>query len=162
MDIITNISPSTNHFAQYSHYAKLFDEIILMSPFVAHDLSSILKKETIKNLQKLSIITRLDNDFYELSRKINFLSTLQQLCNSTRNFSIKIDDKLHGKIYIFKKNGKPITGIVTSANLTLKGFKFNNELGILINNQNILHKIEQSIYANEKLYDLNAKTLSKI
>ena len=62
----------------------------------------------------------------------------------------------------FQKRGKLINGILTSANLTLKGFKFNNEWGVSINNPKFLREIELSILTNRQLVDLNIETLLKI
>ena len=95
MKLITNTISSTNHFARFSHYTKLSDEIILMSPFLAHDLSTILEGTTITKLRRLTLITCLDTDVYKLSKKLNFLISLHRLCNLTETFSIKIDNKLH-------------------------------------------------------------------
>jgi len=162
MKLITNSTPSENHLAKFTEFAKSSDEIILMSPFLAHDLSTILNKNIIKKIKKLIIITRLSSDAYELSMKINFLFTLENFCNSKKNFLIKIDNRLHGKIYLFKKNGKLFSGIITSANLTLNGFNFNNEWGIIITNQQFLIEIERSVLSNKNMVDLNRKTMLAI
>jgi len=159
MKLITNSNPFENHLVKFTEFAKASDEIILMSPFLAHDLSTILKKEIIKKTKKLTIITCFNSNAYELSQKINFLFTLKKFCSSKDNFFIKIDNKLHGKVYLFKKSGKFISGMVTSANLTLNGLNFNSEWGIIVNNQKFLSQIEKSILFNKNLINLTSQKL---
>lgn len=60
-------------------------------------------------------------------------------------WELRIDNHLHGKIYIFKEKGKPFAGNITSANLTYNGMVANHEWGCLIEEEDTLADIEQQV-----------------
>lgn len=62
-------------------------------------------------------------------------------------FRVHVDNKLHGKIYIARKDGIPIRGIITSANFTDSGLNKNHEWGVLIEDQESLKKVIVEIYS---------------
>lgn len=68
---------------------------------------------------------------------------------------------LHAKIYIFDDQ----KAIITSANLTLSGFKRNIEYGVLINDPEMVRKIVvdfQSICNGDGVWVVNSKSISGV
>lgn len=67
-------------------------------------------------------------------------------CKKNNNsYSVHIDNKLHGKIYISLKAGTPIQGIITSANFTNSRLESNYEWGVLIEDISQLSKLINEI-----------------
>jgi hypothetical protein len=56
-------------------------------------------------------------------------------------YEVRVDNKLHGKIYIAAKSGIPIGGIITSANFTERGLTSSHEWGVEIDDIHMLHNI---------------------
>jgi hypothetical protein len=159
MEIITNYSRNNNHFSKFSEFASSADEIIIVSPFLTNDISAILKKEILSKLRRITLVTNLGSSVIDLEQKINFIMSLKNSCNKKCKLVLRNDDRLHAKIYLFKNNGKLFSGIITSANLTMNGFNFNNECGIIISDYSKLQNIEKSILTNKNLIEIDDKTL---
>ena len=49
------------------------------------------------------------------------------------DFELYINNRLHGKVYLFRKNNKITDGIITSANFTENGMEKNLEWGMHLN-----------------------------
>ena len=60
-------------------------------------------------------------------------------------FDISINNRLHGKVYIFRKTDTPIAALITSANFTNSGLLRNDEWGVLIDDPVSIVDVESSI-----------------
>lgn len=78
------------------------------------------------------------------------------------HIEILIDNSLHGKIYIFKKNNQFKNAIITSANFTTNGLKLNNEWGISFDQSEKIEEITQDLISNIILEPITETILKKL
>lgn len=74
-------------------------------------------------------------------------------------YSIRIDNKLHGKLYI-AMNNRQYKGIITSANFTESGMKNKNEWGVMIEDNKVFIDIISKLQSNS--IGLNYNSLDEI
>ena len=165
MEIINNLN--SNHMIEFKKLADESNELILASPFLFTDFDDFFESLNSKNLSTITLITTLHSEISELSRKTNSLvSFVDSLDKVKIRWNIHLDNKLHGKIYLFKANGSSIAGIISSANLTDNGMINNHEWGVLIKDETILKNIERELFSciqrtnltQENLIELMLKT----
>ena len=77
------------------------------------------------------------------------------------NLSVKIDNQLHGKVYIGMRDENYTGAIVTSANFTDNGLENNHEWGIFFNDQKEISNMHQQIVKDASL-ELTEKALMKM
>ncbi|MEK3702892.1 phospholipase D family protein [Paenibacillus sp. FSL R7-0198] len=145
MRIINNVD--SNHFNELKKLAVGADEIHIISPFLMEDFDDIFAEIIIPaKIKRLVLITTLKDNDPDLIKKANSLHSFSTCCvRGSIVFGIHIDNKLHGKIYIASKNGKPVKGIITSANFTDRGLSHNHEWGLEIEDTNSLMKIIEEL-----------------
>lgn len=139
-----------NHLKMIRQFLASSDQVLIASPFLYRDFGPLFKDLTLSGLKDLTLVTTCrpwkDDQLVKPYSIRSFVDSLRS-CSSIRWPVIHIDQKLHGKVYLFKKNGKYTDGIVTSANLTGKGLDGNHEWGVLINDPEILTRLEAQIIA---------------
>lgn len=152
MKIITN-SDLTNHGQVLSSLYAQADEIVFVSPFCYPDFSEFAEAVANANsIRRVSFVTTLKND--EVIDKIDsLLSFRYEMERVGLQWNLRLDNKLHGKVYLFKKGGRLFSGIVTSANLTHNGMTANHEYGCLIENADLLSQLETQVMADAVLCD---------
>ena len=74
---------------------------------------------------------------------------------------IKIDDNLHGKVYLFYNGSKPKGFMITSGNFTEKGLLNNHEYGLCVEDEEIQKKMADTIMSIN-IYDLSYIQLCEI
>lgn len=165
MEIINNLK--SNHIIEFKKLVGGSNELILASPFLFTDFGDFFELLDLKNLLAITLITTLHSEISELSKKTNSLiSFIDYLDKIKIRWNIHIDNKLHGKIYLFKVNGSSMAGIISSANLTDNGMVNNHEWGVLIKDETILENIETELFSciqkknitQENLIELMLKT----
>lgn len=148
MKIINNID--SNHYSDINNILTDTDELKIVSPFLMESFDgffNILKGSGIKHI---SLTTTLKDNNPDLLKKSNSLYSFCFNCKKNNiSYSVCIDNKLHGKIYISLKSGAPIQGIITSANFTNSGLESNHEWGVLIDDTNQLLKLISEIKSVE-------------
>ena len=166
--IIDNLSDGTRHLERVTQLLENCKEAVLISPFLMPDFNPLLAKLKLDSLQKIELITTLSPNSIEQFSKINSLVSLLDMPairDGALVCQISINNRLHGKIYIFKMPmGKQIA-IITSANLTQKGLSYNHEWGVEISDLKTISNIEQSVkptlefvnITQEELYVLRDK-----
>lgn len=119
MTIISNTS-TTNHGEMLTKLCNKADELVMVSPFCYSDFSVFADMvATCADVRKILFITTLKTE--EVISKIDSLLSFRDEMNRISvQWELRIDNHLHGKIYIFKEKGKPFAGIITSANLILQ------------------------------------------
>lgn len=130
--VISNLA--SNHFEELKALVSGADELYIVSPFLMESFDvffdEIVSKSTVK---RITLITTLKDNDPDLFRKADSLHSFAVGCKVNKIDSrVHVDNKLHGKIYIARSGGKPIKGIITSANFTSRGLSHNHEWGVEI------------------------------
>lgn len=141
MRIIDNLA--SNHFDEIKNLLTDADELYIISPFLMESFDVIFDETVIpSDVKRIVLITTLKDNDPDLFRKADSLHSFVFNCIAySIDFKIHIDNKLHGKMYIATRGGKPIRGIITSANFTDRGLSHNHEWGVEINDEVSLAKI---------------------
>lgn len=139
-----------NHFLSILSQSKIADELMIASPFCFPDFSffayEIFKAGSIK---KLTFITTLKQE--EVYRKVaSLISLIKEMNRVGIEVRMFIDNSLHGKVYIFKKVGTPISAVITSANLTKNGMTTNHEWGYQIDDYETIIFLEKQLLSEVK------------
>jgi HKD family nuclease len=133
ISIIDNLSTENNHLARLKDLLKECDSVILTSPFLMTDFTNFFSNGLCDNLKSIHLITTLKPNSIDQIKKISSLVSLienKEIKRKGIQCKISLNNKLHGKIYIFKKLGVSFSAIISSANLTDSGLSFNHEWGI--------------------------------
>ena len=95
------------------------DTLIIVSPFVTDDISKLIESMvTIKNITLYTTLQKYD----DIAQKAVALYKFYEYCKGKSiDLLIKIDDNLHGKVYLFYDGIKPRGFILTSGNFTENG-----------------------------------------
>ncbi|MES1181370.1 MAG: restriction endonuclease PLD domain-containing protein, partial [Flavobacterium sp.] len=131
--------------------------MIIASPFLMTDFSSFLKDINPIQLNSLVLITTLTPKSVDQIKKINSLISLIEfpsIKDKTIDCKVCLNNKLHGKVYIFKKNGDYLSAIISSANFTDSGLSFNHEWGVEIFEKETIISLEESILGSIEHYNV--------
>jgi len=115
------------------------------------DFTSLFSDDITENLKRVHLITTLQPNSIDQIKKIRSLVSLienKQIKNKGIQCQISLNNKLHGKIYIFKKSGFSFSAIISSANLTDSGLLFNHEWGVEFSDISIIEALEKSIISS--------------
>jgi len=141
-EIISNTQSDT-HWVCLSNLLKRCDEAIFAAPFVFDDFTPWLASVDLGQLCKFTLITTLEPKGYDQLLKPSALLSLVDGAKSKwpqLDVVIQIDNLLHGKVYLFKKAGRFVHGVVTSANLTHSGLSRKHEWGIHVEDASLLER----------------------
>lgn len=156
--LITNDKHS-NHFTYLKKLAKDADTLIIVSPFVTDDFSNLIGE--MKTIKKITLYTTLEK-YADTAQKAVALYKFNDYCEySNIDLIIKIDDNLHGKIYLFYNGITPKGMILTSGNFTANGLLHNHEYGVYIQDDK-KQKEMADIIMSVNTYDLKKKQLDEI
>jgi len=147
MQIINNRT-RLNHKQALIDSFKNADNVIIVSPFLSNSFD-FFPFEKLKHIKSLKLITTLKSKNDDQRNKVKFFRDLFDFGNRENvEITILIDNSLHGKIYISKKDDLFINAIITSANFTNNGLRVNNEWGIAIDDNDDIAKIVSELYRN--------------
>ena len=59
-----------------------------------------------------------------------------------------IDNRQHGKVDVFRKDGNALAAVISSANLTHRGMEQNHEWGVRIDNAKMIDEVEKGVLAD--------------
>jgi HKD family nuclease len=155
--IIDNLSNTDNHSTRLKGLFKESDTVILTSPFLMTDFADFFGEIDLRQLKKLHLITTLSPKSFDQIKKISSLISFIEfpdIKDKIVNTQISLNNKLHGKIYIFKKSDNFISAIISSANFTDSGLARNHEWGIEISDKEEIKKLENSILNSIEFSDL--------
>jgi hypothetical protein len=135
---------------------------LIASPFISLAAIDKMKNWLTSGFQELTLVTTLKEKDPDQLKKVPVLEELFQL-KKLRSFrlTVRIDNQLHGKVYIGKKDVNFIGAIISSANFTENGLENNHEWGIFINDQKEILSIHQQIVKDASL-ELTEKDLMKM
>jgi HKD family nuclease len=163
MRIISNLQ-SENHYQAINNLLKNSDELIIVSPYLSYDMGTLLAGlENIKNITEFTLITTLINKSDDLISKSKSLSSFIDFLQIQKGkWKIHINNKLHGKIYIFKKNKKITSAIISSANMSDNGMSINHEWGVAISDIAILSSLEEEIFGSIEKHNLTVENIIEL
>ena len=126
-------SRKSNHYNELIKLATTSDTVIIVSPFLTNDFNEIISDmPSIKNITLYTVV----DGYHDAINKATSLLNLFEVCkNKSIDLIIKIDEDLHGKVYLFYKGVKEQGFILTSGNFTTNGLKKNHEYGFLVNDE---------------------------
>ncbi len=151
--IINNLLPSNRHLERIKTLLEQSKTVIIVSPFLMPDFKRFFENIDLCSLEKIEMITTLPPNSVEQFPKINSLISLLEtpgIMDGSIDCTISINNRLHGKIYIFKMPEGGMAAILTSANFTQKGLSYNHEWGVEISDPEIIANIEQSVRDNQE------------
>lgn len=146
--IINNLSSSDNHSTRLKKLFEDSDTVILISPFLMTDFADFFGEINLAHLKKIHLITTLPPKSFDQIKKISSLISFIEFPDikyKRVNSQISLNNKLHGKIYIFKKDDIYISAIISSANFTDSGLSRSHEWGIEISDKEDIKNLEASI-----------------
>jgi hypothetical protein len=146
--VIDNINLTENHKNYILDMIEKSDELLITSPFLMRDFKTFFDSNTLSTLKKIDVITTMQPNSLDQIKKVYSLKSLieiKEIKTGKVACSISLNNKLHGKIYIFKKSGSYVGGVLSSANFTDNGLWINHEWGISFTNQETLLSLETSI-----------------
>ncbi len=156
--IVTN-ERKNNHFTCLKKISAKADTLIIVSPFVTNDFSKLLKE--MKTIKKIILYTTMQK-YDDTAHKVVALYKFDEYCAKQGiDLRIKIDDNLHGKVYLFYNGNKAKGFILTSGNFTEKGLMSNNEYGICVEDIE-KQKEMKDILMSINTYDLTHVQLCEI
>ena len=145
--INNNSNEFKNHKKIIEKLMSQSEDLVIASPFLMKDFDVFFKNVDLEKLKTIKLISTLEPKSYNQLKKIKSLKSFAQskfLKQNEVNVQISINDKLHGKIYIFNtKNEKK--AIITSANFTDSGLGKNHEWGILTSDIKIISSISNQL-----------------
>lgn len=158
MKILTN-AKKNNHHQTLCKLAAKADTLIIVSPFVTDDISKLIDDmATIKNITLYTTLQKYD----DTAQKVVALYEFYKYCkDKSINLLIKIDDNLHGKVYLFYDGIKPKGFVLTSGNFTENGLVNNHEYGLCIEDAD-KQKEMADIIMSINTYDLSYIQLCEI
>ncbi len=112
------------------------------------DFADFFGEVNFSQLKKLHLITTLSPKSFDQIKKISSLVSFiefPEIKDKKVNCQISLNNKLHGKIYIFKKDNNYLSAIISSANFTDSGLSRNHEWGVEISDVEEIKKLETSI-----------------
>lgn len=158
MEILTN-TKKNNHHQTLCKLAAKADTLIIVSPFVTDDISKLIDDmATIKNITLYTTLQKYD----DTAQKVVALYEFYKYCkDKSIDLLIKIDDNLHGKVYLFYDGIKPKGFVLTSGNFTENGLVNNHEYGLCIEDAD-KQKEMADIIMSINTYDLSYIQLCEI
>lgn len=158
MKILTN-AKKNNHHQTLCKLAAKADTLIIVSPFVTDDISKLIDDmATIKNITLYTTLQKYD----DTAQKVVALYEFYKYCkDKSIDLLIKIDDNLHGKVYLFYDGIKPKGFVLTSGNFTENGLVNNHEYGLCIEDAD-KQKEMADIIMSINTYDLSYIQLCEI
>jgi len=160
--IIDNLSSANNHLQRLKELFSKSDSVLLTSPFLMRDFTDFLGEVNCESIKSIHLVTTLQPKSFDQINKIGSLISLiefPEIKEQKIDCKVSVNNRLHGKIYIFKKGSNYISAIITSANFTESGLFRNHEWGVEIDNQEEMGNLEKSILDNLEYEDISKDTL---
>lgn len=153
---------TNNHLDEIKGVLANSNKALIASPFISLTAIDKMKNWLTSGFQELTLITTLKEKDPDQLNKVPVLMELFRL-KKTRGFHliVKIDNLLHGKVYIGKRDSNYTGAIVTSANFTENGLENNHEWGFYMNDQNVISDIQHQILKDATV-ELAEKDLMKM
>jgi hypothetical protein len=122
------------------------------------DFADFFGEVNFSQIKEIHLITTLSPKSFDQIKKISSLISFIEfpdIKDKKVKSQISLDNRLHGKIYIFKKRGNYISAVISSANFTDSGLSRNHEWGVEISDKTEIKKLEASILNNIEFSNLS-------
>lgn len=131
LSIVT--TPSTDWLIHRARTCK--SRVLIASPYVNDGIFELA--DAVKSSISRTLVTRTDLREFAIGS-----SNLNTLCSLSRvGFQIRSLSGLHAKIYVFDDSA----ALVTSANATYSGMRFNRECGLSTRNSQVVTRLARSL-----------------
>lgn len=115
---------------------------VIASPFISEEAVDGIKKCFSGGFKELTLVTTMKQEGYDQVKKVPVLLKLYSVLKALLiKLTLRIDDELHGKVYVGIKNDEYVGAIVTSANFTGNGLWKHHEWGVFFNEQEKIQKM---------------------
>lgn len=162
MNMIVIENNIINHLERVKTLFGKCDEALIVSPFVSSFAINSLNQWVTAKFKKLTFITTLkEKDPDQLNKVPLLLELFQKSKELGYDLYLRIDNSLHGKLYIGVKDEHFTGGIITSANFTENGLKNNHEWGVYFTDEKILADISKKTLTDASI-ELTEKDLLKM
>jgi HKD family nuclease len=164
IELIDNLG-QVNHSVKIKDYITTSDMVILASPFLMEDMNDFFAEVDLSNQQGIHLITTLKPKSFDQIKKVSSFSSLfeiPEVQTGQVELKISINNKLHGKIYIFKKNTVSFKAIVTSANFTTNGLNHAHEWGVEFSDINVINSLEAQIISTIQIPEITAEEVIRL
>ncbi len=142
--LVNNLLPEYNHFQRLKLHFESNDEVIIASPFLMENIEFFFNQIDFSKLKKIVFLTTLKPfDFDQFKKVRSLVSIIDTFSNL--ELEIRIDNLLHGKIYLFKTNDIYTVGILSSANFTESGLRLSHEWGVEFTEKKKLRELEKQL-----------------
>lgn len=119
---------------------------------LARSSQIIALEEAMVSVKSMSVVTTMKQQDDDQLNKIPVLLKLFSIAETNAvDLSVKIDNKLHGKVFAGKKGDVDIGAIVTSANLTGNGMENHHEWGVYISDGKVIEGICDQILSETEI-----------
>lgn len=156
MEIIIN-NNDNNHLNTMKSIETDINKLIIISPFLSTEADTLLSN--FNHIKSVELYTNLDG-FGVADTIIKATKRLYEYCNSNDiNLTVKYNNSLHGKAYLFYNDNTEKGFTITSANFTERGLINNKEFGVYINNpdeqKNFYNSIINMSFSLLKEHEIN-------
>lgn len=160
--LIDNLGKN-NHKMRLISLIQQSDELLFASPFLTSDINRFLDELNLTSIKRLTLLTILKPHDEDQLYKIESLSKISAYCKQHKiHLDLFINNQLHGKVYLFKKNHILKNAIITSANFTDNGIENNLEWGVHISDTNDLNRLAKDVFLNPQNIMLTEEFLAKM
>lgn len=163
--LINNLSSNDDHSTRLKELFNESDSIVLTSPFLMTDFADFFGEVDFSQIKEFHLITTLLPKSFDQIKKVSSLVSLIEfpdIKSKKVNCQISLNNKLHGKIYIFKKNENYVSAIISSANFTDSGLSRNHEWGVEISDTEEIMNLEKSIIDSIDFPNLSFEEIYKM
>src|SRR5690625_3980452 len=106
MKILNNIH--SNHYSDIKNILLNANELKIISPFLMESFDNFFSQLQGTGIRHISLTTTLKDNDPDLFKKSNSLYSFCLNCQKNNiSYSVQVDNKLHGKIYISLNSGAP-------------------------------------------------------
>lgn len=149
--LISNINGSHKEQLQLL-IADCDERVVIVSPYLASNMLNFLEGFEFTGIKTIELITTFkENDMEQCTKPYqirDFVEFFEKYYPSI-SVIIHVDNKLHGKLYIFYSMNLDKKAIFTSANFTNNGMSINNEWGVLVQKhetiENVMNEVDEAI-----------------
>ncbi|MDA3924007.1 MAG: NgoFVII family restriction endonuclease [Kiritimatiellae bacterium] len=163
MRLIDNLTTTENHKLLFSSLVNSSTKIMIASPFLAQEFNILLNSLGCRKVKEIVLLTTLKENDIDQIYKMKSIIALKNFAKEKKiKIDIKINNRLHGKVYLFVKDKSPFRGIITSANMTENGFVKNFEWGVEIDDKSKLNEIERNVFLTSMNVTLSENAIDEL
>lgn len=148
-ELVSNAFGPT-HGERLADLMSVADDVLLVSPFVFDDFQDWVSRTDFSKVKSLTLVTTMaprgDDQLRKPAALLSLIVAMRDRWPKVR-VTLQLDNKLHGKIYIFSLHGAIVRGLITSANLTRSGLIVNHEWGLDTDDVDLLEGLRHQIEA---------------